>query len=100
MRIDRRHHRVLALDGEFHRRLAHGVGLLHVGLGGDVARGALQVVRHAPVVLVAETFLDDGGHHRCDTAELGMAEGVACRPWSARNLPSGLFTPSDTTTVQ
>ena len=38
-----RHHAVAALQCELHRGAAHGIGLLHVHLRGDVAGGALQV---------------------------------------------------------
>ena len=64
----------------FHRRLAHRVGLVDVDLRGDVARGALQVVGHRPVVLVAELLAHHVGDHRADAAELRVAEGIAsCR---------------------
>jgi len=42
-----------------------------------VARGALQVVGHRPVVLVAELVLDELRDHGPDSAELRVAEGVA-----------------------
>jgi len=31
----------MALHGELNGRLAYGIGLLHIGLGGEMARGAL-----------------------------------------------------------
>ena len=46
-----------------------------------MARGALQVVGHRPVVFVAELVLDDRGDQRADAAELRVAERVlACPP--------------------
>ncbi len=42
-----------------------------------MARRALQVIRHRPVVLVLELVLDQGGQQRRQAAELGVAEGVA-----------------------
>ncbi len=73
---DDRHGRVMALECELHRRLAHGDGLFDIGLGGDVARGALQVVGQGPVHLVAECILDLAGQVGGDTAKLGVAEGI------------------------
>ena len=58
------------------RFLAEFVGLLHVGFGGDVAGGALQVVGHGPVEFVAQSFFDHVGDHGCCAAELGVAKGV------------------------
>jgi hypothetical protein len=94
-----RHHRVVALERELDRGLADRVGLLDVGLGGDVARGALQVVGHAPVVLEAEALLDDRAMTGATPPSWAWPK-ASRRPWSARNLPSALFTPSETTTVQ
>ena len=42
-----------------------------------MARGALQVVGHGPVVLVAELVLDQLRHDRAHAAELGVPERVA-----------------------
>ena len=41
-----------------------------------MACGALQVVGHGPVVLVAELFADQVGDHRGDATQLGMTEGI------------------------
>ena len=41
-----------------------------------MAGGPLQVVGDAPVVLVAQAFADDVGHHRGHATQLGVAEGV------------------------
>src|SRR5690606_16872761 len=73
---DRRHDGVLAFQGNVYRGLAQGVGLLHVDLGGDVAGGALQVVSHGPVVLVAKLVTHEVGDGRRYAAQLGVAEGV------------------------
>ena len=37
-------------------------------------RRALQVVRHAPVILQAQLLAHDAGHHRCDAAQLRVAD--------------------------
>src|SRR6185437_6103058 len=73
---DRRHHRVHAGQGVLHGRAAHGIGLLDIDARGNVTGGALQIVRHCPVVLVAVRGADHAGHDRADAAELGVAEGV------------------------
>ena len=41
-----------------HRGLAQRVSLVKVGLRGEMARRALQVIRHRPVTFVSECFLD------------------------------------------
>src|SRR5256886_1662653 len=57
-------------------RLADRIRLLHVDPGGDVARGALQIIRHRPVILVAVRLAHHVGHERGDPAQLGMPEGI------------------------
>ena len=52
------------------------VGVAHVGRRRDVARGALQVVGHRPVELVAQRLTHHVRHHRADAAELRVAEGI------------------------
>ncbi|MNM75156.1 hypothetical protein D3C81_869320 [compost metagenome] len=73
---DHRHHRVVALQGELHRRLAHRLGLFPVGFGGDVARRALQVIRKGPMHLEAQLGLHPAGEVRRHAAQLGVAERV------------------------
>ena len=70
------HHGVLALERELDRRLPDRVGLLDVHLGGDVARGALQVVGNGPVELVAECFLGQLRNLGSDAAQLRVTEGI------------------------
>ena len=41
-----------------------------------MARGALQIIRHRPVILVAVRLAHHVGHHRGDPAQLGMSEGI------------------------
>ena len=75
------------------------IGLFDVGFRGDVARGALQVVGHGPVVLVAERVL----HQFATTGPTPPScawPKASCVPASARNLPSGLVLPSETTMTQ
>src|SRR5438132_32190 len=43
----------------------------------EVARGALQIIRHRPVILQLELLADDVGHEWTDTPELRMPEGIA-----------------------
>ncbi len=74
------HHRghdgFFALKGKLHARLTQGIGLLHIGFGGQVACRPLQVIGHRPVELVARGILDHVGDHRRRPTELGVAEGV------------------------
>ena len=75
------------------------VGLIDVGLGGDVAGRALQVVGQRPMVLVAEAILEELRHHLPDPAQLGVAE-ASLPPASAISLPEASANPSETATVQ
>ncbi len=70
------HDGVAALQGKFNGGPAHGVGLLEVGLRGNVAGGALQVVGNGPVVLVAQFLLDHVGQCGGQAAQLTVAKGV------------------------
>ena len=48
-----------------------------VGLRREMARRALQVVGHRPVILVLELVLDERRDQRADAAELRVAERIA-----------------------
>jgi len=61
---------------EFHRGLAHRIGLLEVCLRRDVARRALQIIRHGPMHLEPEAAANKGGDDRRHAAELSVAKGV------------------------
>ena len=73
---DGRHDGVLACERKFNGGLTHGVGLLHVGGGRDVAGCALQMVGHRPVILVSQRFLDHVGNERCHSAELNVTKRI------------------------
>ena len=43
----------------------------------DMPRRALEVIRYRPVILKTKILFHHPGHHRSDTAKLGMAKGIA-----------------------
>src|SRR5262249_17093394 len=77
---DRRHHRASSGDCEFHRRTANSVSLLYIGLGGNVARGSLEVIGDGPMALAAEFGAYQLGDEWRHPAQLSMAEsGLSAR---------------------
>ena len=88
--LDRRHHRVVALQRQLDRALAEVVGLLDVGLRGDVPRRALQVVGHRPVELVAERVLDHVARPPARRRRAGRGRRRPCVPCSARKRAVGV----------
>ena len=55
-----------------------------------MARGALQVVGHGPVVLLVEPVLDQFGDQRSDAAKLRMPERIG-RSRFGQKLPFGIL---------
>src|SRR6185369_3101064 len=74
--LDGGHDAVHSLQREFHRGTAHRIGLVEVGLRGDVARGTLQVIGHRPVLLELELRLHEVRQHGRHAAQLRVPERV------------------------
>ena len=73
---NRRHHRVVAGESQFHSRLSHRVGVLDVGFRRQMPRRALQVVGNRPVILVSEAIFSQRRDHRPHAAQLSVTECV------------------------
>ena len=66
----------MTLDGELDGRLAHRIGLLHIGLRCKMARRALQIVHHCPVAGELEGGAQALRQDRRDTAQVRMAKSI------------------------
>src|SRR4029453_17389446 len=71
-----RHDCGMALHGELDGRLAHRIGLLHIGLRGEMGRGALQIVQYCPVARELESGAQALRQDRYDSTQEGMTKRV------------------------